>query len=104
MSEGILATVAVGVFLLLCVVSWHLVLMLKQARQTALAVEQFLVTVRPKVETAADQIGTLAGRANTFLESAEEGRGGLSGVLGIVGQALGGWTAGSQLVAMIAAL
>jgi hypothetical protein len=103
-SDAILAAVAVGVFLLLCLVTWHLVLALKQARLTALAMEQFLTTLRPRVDGVAAQMGALIGRADRLMAAAEEGRGGVGGILGVIGNALGGWTAGTQLVSMIAAL
>ena len=105
-ASTIIAAAAVGIFLLLCVVSWYLVQTLKQARLTALAMEKLLVGARPRIEEATERLGSLLGRADRVLASVESGQGAggnFSGILGIVGRVMSGWTAGSQAVSMISA-
>ena len=92
-ANAVFAAVAAGGFGLLCVVTWHLVLMLKQARQTAFALEQFLVTTRPRVEAATEKLGSLLGRTDRFMAKMEEG----------CGQAMSGWLTGTQAVSTISA-
>jgi len=105
-ASTIIAAVAVGIFLLLCVVSWYLVQTLKQARLTALAMEKLLVGARPRIEEATERLGSVLGRADRVLASLESGQGAganVSGIMGIVGRAMAGWAAGSQAVSMISA-
>ena len=101
-----IAAMAVGIFLLLCVVSWYLVQALKQARLTALAMENLLVGARPRIEEATERLGSLLGRADRVLASVESGNGigaSVPGIVGIIGRAMSGWAAGSQAVSMISA-
>jgi len=101
-ANAIFAAVAVGVFGLLCVVSWHLVLALKQTRQAAIAMEQFLISTRPRVEVATERLGSLIGRTDRVLSSFEEGRGGAAAnAFGMISQALSGWVSGAQAVSTI---
>ena len=102
-ANAVFAAVAAGGFGLLCVVTWHLVLMLKQVRQTAFALEQFLVTARPRVEAATENLGSLLGRTDRFMAKIEEGRGPGSGAFGLIGQAMSGWLTGTQAVSTISA-
>src|SRR5678815_5592448 len=105
-ASSIIATVAVGIFLLLCVVSWYLVQTLKQARLTALAMEKLLAGARPRIEEAAEKLGSLLGRADRVLSSVETGKGvggSILSIVGVVERAMSGWAAGSQAVSMLSA-
>lgn len=100
-DNAIFAAVALGIFGLLCIVSWHLVLTLRQTRQAALAVEQFLVSVRPRVELATERLGSVIGRTDRVLASLEDARSGAAGAFGMISQALSGWLAGAQTLSTI---
>lgn len=102
-TTAVFAMLAAGTFVLLSVVAWYLVQALIQARQTALALEQFLNVTRPRVEEAADRLGAVLGRTDRFLESFEEARGSTSGMIAMIGQALSGWLAGIQAVSTVSA-
>ena len=101
--NAFLMALAAGAFAVLCVVAWHLVLMLKQARRTAFAMEAFLESTRPRIEEATDQVNALIGRADRILAVAEKGGGGLAAVIDAIGQALAGWNAGGRFISMISA-
>lgn len=103
-ANAIFAAVAVGVFLLSCVVSWYLIQTLRQARATALALEQFLNGARPRVEAAADQLRSLMSRTDRILTTVEEGGGAVGAILAAVGKAVDGWKAGFQTISTVSAL
>ena len=103
-TNAFLMALAAGAFAVLCVVAWHLVLMLKQARRTAFAVEAFLESTRPRIESATDQLNSLIARADRILSTAEKGQSGLAAVLNGVGQALTGWSAGGRLISTVSAV
>ena len=103
-TNAFLMALAAGAFAVLCVVAWHLVLMLKQARRTAFAVEAFLESTRPRIEAATDQLNVLIGRADRILAASEKGRGGIAAVLDGVGHALAGWSAGGRVISTVSAV
>jgi uncharacterized protein YoxC len=103
-ANAIFAAVAVGIFLLSCVVSWYLIQTLRQTRATALAAEQFLNGARPRVEAAADQLRSLMTRTERILTTVEEGGGTMGKVLAAVGQAMEGWKTGVQTISTVSAL
>lgn len=102
--NAILAAAAVGIFLLLCVVSWQLILTLRQARATALAMEQTLNGARPRIEAACDRLNALINRADRMLAVAEGGGGTVNAILGAVGPAVTGWKTGAKVISTISAL
>lgn len=103
-TNAFLMALATGAFAALCIVAWHLVLMLKQARRTAFAVEVFLESTRPRIEAATDQLNTLIGRADRILAVTEKGQGGVAAVLNSVGDALAGWSAGGRVISTVSAV
>ena len=103
-TNAFLMALAAGAFAVFCVVAWHLVLMLKQARRTALAVEAFLESTRPRIEAATDKLNSLMSRADRILHNAETSSGGVGAVLGGVGSALAGWRAGGKFISTVSAV
>jgi hypothetical protein len=103
-ADVILAAVAVGIFLLSCVVSWQLILTLRQARATALAMEQIINGARPRIEAACDRLNALMTRADRMLAAAEGGGGAVGAILGAVGPAVAGWRTGARAISTISAL
>ena len=103
-ANVIFAAVAVGIFLLSCVVSWQLILTLRQVRATALAVEQLINGARPRIEAACDRLNALMNRADRMLAAAEGGCSTLGTILGTVGPAVAGWKTGARAISTISAL
>ena len=103
-ANMIFAAVAVGIFLLLCVVSWELILMLKQARATALAMEQTINGVRPRIDAACDRLDALMNRADRMFAAAEGGGGTVGVILSALGPAVKGWKTGARTISTISAL
>ena len=103
-TNAFFMALAAGVFAVLCVVAWHLVLALKQVRRTTLSVETFLESTRPRVEVAADRLDAMIARADRILSTAEQGQGGFAAVINAIGQALAGWKRGSQFISTASAV
>ena len=103
-SNAFFMALAAGAFAVLCVVAWHLVILLKQARRTAQAAELFLEATRPRVEAATDRLHCLIDRVDRILSKAEEGQSGFSAVLNGVTQGIVGWCAGGKFISTISAV
>jgi len=103
-TNAFFMALAAGAFAVLCVVAWQLVLVLKQVRRTAAAAETFLESTRPRVEAATDKLDSLIARADRILSTAEQGQGVLHTVVGGIGQALAGWSAGGRVISTISAV
>ena len=103
-TNAFFMALAAGAFAVLCVVAWHLVLVLKQVRRTTLAMEIFLESTRPRVEVAAGRLDSLIARADRILSTAEQGQGGFAAVIDAIGQALAGWKSGSQFISTASAV
>lgn len=103
-TNALFMVLAVGAFAVLCVVAWHLVLVLKQVRRTAVAVEVFLESTRPRVEAATDKLDSLMGRADRFLARIEERQGVIATVVSGITQAVAGFTTGGKVVTTISAV
>lgn len=102
-ANAIYAAVAVGFFLLACLVGWQLVLTLQQVRKTAQAMEQLLVGTRPRIEAVTEEIGSFMSRANRMAGAIED-RWGAAGSFGTgLSQAITGLRVGTEIVATISA-
>jgi hypothetical protein len=63
----------VAVVLLLGIATFHLVATLKQARRTAFALEEFLVSTKPKIEETTDRVNAILRRADGAMSLVEQG-------------------------------
>ena len=71
MTAWIFALAAVGFVVVLGILTYHLVLTLRQTRRTARALEQFLVVTRPRVEDSVLQVNQILLHTNRIVEQAE---------------------------------
>ena len=67
----IFALAAVGFVVVLAILTYHLVLTLRQTRMTARALEQFMIVTRPRVEDTVLQVNQILGHTNRIVEEAE---------------------------------
>ncbi|HET6372281.1 MAG TPA: hypothetical protein VFG76_03175 [Candidatus Polarisedimenticolia bacterium] len=90
------ALVGCGALILFGIITWYLVMALKQAQRTAHAMEQLLISTRPGVEAAVGDLRSLLSRADRLMAGAEQGTGGIASLFRAVGQAAAGWRAGAS--------
>lgn len=69
----ILAASIVAVVLLLGIATFHLVATLKQTRRTAFALEEFLVSAKPRIEETTDRVNAILRRADGVISTVEQG-------------------------------
>ena len=67
----IFALAALGFVIVLAILTYHLVLTLRQTRMTARALEQFLIVTRPRVEDTVLQVNQILAHTNRIVEEAE---------------------------------
>lgn len=89
------ALVGGGSLLLFGIITWYLVMTLKQAQRTAHALEQLLLNTQPKLESAMGSLDSLLSRGDRWMAAVETGESGVANAFRIVGQAVAGWKAGS---------
>jgi hypothetical protein len=71
--NSILVGSAVAVVALLGIVTYYLVRTLEQARRTALAAEEFLVSARPRIEEATDRLNGILRHTDEVMSTVEQG-------------------------------
>ncbi|HKY30966.1 MAG TPA: DUF948 domain-containing protein [Candidatus Polarisedimenticolia bacterium] len=105
MTAWIFALAAIGFVVVLAVLSYHVIITLRQARQTARAAEQFLLITRPKVEDTISEVNRILGHANHMLLQAEEADGGrMAGLVHGVRKAVTMIKAGMQAFRLVQSL
>ena len=72
MTTWIIALAAVAFVVVLGILTYHLVLTLKQTRMTARALEQFLIVTRPRVEETVLQVNQILSHTNRIVLQAEQ--------------------------------
>jgi len=71
--NSILVGSAVAVVVLLGIATYYLVRTLEQARRTALAAEEFLVSARPRIEEATDRLNGILRHTDEVMSTVEQG-------------------------------
>jgi hypothetical protein len=77
-----------GVLVLLAVLVGYLVPTLIQIRKTALAAEELLRGIRPRIEAATSNLDSVLARMDRVMRGMEDGTRGITGVMGSVGSFL----------------
>ena len=72
MTAWIFALAAIGFVIVLSILTYHLVLTLKQTRMTARAAEQFLIVTRPRLEDTVLQVNQILSHTNRIVLQAEQ--------------------------------
>jgi hypothetical protein len=106
LTAWIFALAAVGFVVVIAVLVYHLVITLRQTRQTARALEQFLVVTRPRVEDTVLQVNQILGHANRIVVQAEQADSGrtAAGVVRGVSHVVAYAKAGMQAIQLLKAL
>lgn len=106
MTAWIFALAAVGFVVVIAVLVYHLIITLRQTRQTARALEQFLVVTRPRVEDTVLQVNQILGHANRIVVQAEQSDSGkkAAGVVRGMSHVVAYAKAGMQALQLIKAL
>lgn len=106
MTAWILALAAVGFVVVLGILTYHLVLTLKQTRMTARALEQFLIVTRPRVEDTVLQVNQILSHTNRIVVQAEHSDSGrmAAGLVRNVSHIVAYARAGSQAMQLLKGL